>query len=105
MPASRARAREQRTGERVGLDVDHHDVLAVLAAREHVADARGRDPVASMTISMSGAAIKARASERKLSDEMAPSGHPTLCSDWRARDAIEIGNRGDAHAGRVTHLR
>ena len=41
--AGLARAlREQRAGERVGLDVDHHDVLAVRAARERVADARGR---------------------------------------------------------------
>ena len=42
MPASRRAPREQRAGERVGLDVDHHDVLAVLAARERVADAGGR---------------------------------------------------------------
>ena len=40
MPASRGAAREQRAGERVGFDVHHHDVLAVLAAGEHVADAR-----------------------------------------------------------------
>ena len=33
--------REQRTGERVGFDVDHHHVLAVAAAREHMTDACG----------------------------------------------------------------
>ena len=34
--------REQRARERVGFDVDHHDVLAVRAAGEHVTDARRR---------------------------------------------------------------
>ncbi len=37
-------ARQQRAGQRVGLDVDHDDVLAVFAAGQHVADARGRLP-------------------------------------------------------------
>ena len=32
-------AREQRAGERVGLDVDHDDVLAVLDRLERVDDA------------------------------------------------------------------
>ena len=41
MPASRAR-RQQRAGQRVGLDVDHDDVLAVFAAGQHVLDAGGR---------------------------------------------------------------
>ena len=41
MPASRARARQQ-AGQRVGLDVDHDDVLAVFAAGQHVLDAGGR---------------------------------------------------------------
>ena len=40
MPASRAR--QQRAGQRVGLDVDHDDVLAVFAAGQHVLDAGGR---------------------------------------------------------------
>ncbi len=34
-------ARQQRTGQRVGLHVDHDDVLAVFAAGEHVRDAGG----------------------------------------------------------------
>jgi len=29
---------EERTGQRIGLDVDHHDVLALLAAGQHMAD-------------------------------------------------------------------
>ena len=35
-------AGQQRAGEHVGLDVDHHDVLAVLAGPKGVADAGGR---------------------------------------------------------------
>ena len=37
-------AREQRAGERVGLHIDHHDVLAVLDRLEAVRDAGARDP-------------------------------------------------------------
>ena len=40
MPASPRALREQRPGERVGLDVHHHHVLAVLAASERVRDSR-----------------------------------------------------------------
>jgi hypothetical protein len=53
---------EERTGERVGLDVDHHDVLAVRAARERMADARRRWPVASITTSTSDEAMTRSAS-------------------------------------------
>ena len=43
MPASARAAREQRAGERVGLDVHHHHVLAVPAAARARARCRRRD--------------------------------------------------------------
>ena len=36
-------AREQRAGKRIGLDIDHHDVLAVPDRSERVAYAGGRN--------------------------------------------------------------
>ena len=41
MPACAGALREQRAGQRVGLDVDHDHVLALRAAGEHVADPGG----------------------------------------------------------------
>ena len=67
MPASRARRASSGPGERVGLDVHHHDVLAVLGNTR----ARGLIPaaglpVASITTSVAGCAI---ARHRVVGDE------------------------------------
>jgi hypothetical protein len=106
---------EQRPGERVRLDVDHDDVLAVRDRGERVADARLRDPgrlddyldlrtgdQRRRVVADVGTAGLARFGERgRRIGRRVPAGGAQLVA--RPRD-IEVGDAGHVHAGRAAHL-
>ena len=118
MPASARASREQRPGERVGLDVHHHDVLAVLAAaRAHGAMPAAGLPVASITTSVRRRARSppSASSVTKVVPCCAASsserarvalGRPAHAGERGARAVgREVGDGEDVHARRAPRLR
>ena len=107
--------REQRTRERVGLDIHHHDMFVFLnnSASAWRMPAAGL-PVASMMIWVAGDAMAASASSvthvvvwSACAADVAVArsdGQPTRASDVRAR-WIEIGDGDDMQTGRAVRLR
>ena len=101
MPACARALREQRARERVGLDVHHHDVLAVRAARERVADAGrrvsgrvdddldlGGGDDARRVVGDEGRAVTSRVGERARSEAL------RVPADARERRAARDRDRG-----------
>ena len=103
-------ARQQRTGERIGLHIDHDDVLAVRDRRERMADAGGRnagrlddhldlgarDQRLGIVRDMGAAGLE-RVAERRRG-RTHPACQPAVLElSLRARD-VEVGDADDVHA-------
>ena len=115
--ARRARALgEQRSGERVGFDVHHHDVLAVTAAGEDVADAGGGVPGGvdhdldlgrrdggKRVVRDAGRAVTCGFDERARGDALGgPADSRKRCA---CASGLEVGHRDDVDSRRVLGLR
>ncbi len=98
-------AGQQRPGQRIGFDVHHHDVLAMLAARQHMPDpGRWRPGGVDHDVD-----IRLRDHPRALVEEAHRTDGCVRPADALQRllrtGRAEVGDRGDSHARRVPYLR